>query len=56
MSIKELRKFYNLTQTQFSLITGVPVRTLQEWENGRRTPPAYVPNLIKFYLSKKIKN
>lgn len=55
MIIKELRSTYGLTQKQFSLLTGVPVRTLQDWENGRRNPPEYVTTLLKFYLDKKIK-
>lgn len=37
-SIKEARKASGLTQIRAAKIIGVPTRTLQEWEDGRRTP------------------
>jgi putative transcriptional regulator len=42
--IKGIRKQHNLTQAQFAAMIGVSLRTLQEWEQGRRTPegPAMV--------------
>ena len=30
--------------------TGIPVRTLEDWEAGRRTPPEYIPRLIEYQL------
>lgn len=47
---KTLRKAYNLTQAEMSEATGVPMRTLQGWENGTRTPPEYMLNLIETKL------
>ena len=29
---------------------GIPVRTLEDWEAGRRTPPEYIPRLIEYQL------
>ena len=29
---------------------GIPVRTLEDWEAGRRTPPEYIPRLIAYQL------
>ena len=29
---------------------GIPVRTLEDWEAGRRTPPEYIPRLISYQL------
>ena len=29
---------------------GIPVRTLEDWEAGRRTPPDYIPRLIAYQL------
>ena len=42
--IKSIRTSHKLTQAQFAAMIGVSVRTLQEWEQGRRTPegPAMV--------------
>ena len=28
--------------------TGIPVRTVEDWEAGRRTPPDYIPKLISY--------
>lgn len=37
-AMKEARKAAGLTQTKAAKIIGVNIRTLQEWEDGRRTP------------------
>lgn len=44
--IKELRKSTGLSQSRFAELTGVPVRTLQRWEQGQNTPPEYVTDMI----------
>ena len=41
-TIKELRESTGMSRTEFSEHTGIPVRTLEDWEAGRRTPPEYV--------------
>lgn len=46
MNIKELRLNCNMTQKEFALRFHIPVRTLQEWEQNRATPPSYVIELI----------
>jgi len=46
LTIKEARKQAKLTQTQLAERYGIPVRTLQDWEAGRRTPPEYVVTLL----------
>lgn len=46
MEIKELRKELNWTQKDLSDNLGIPKRTLEDWENDRRTPPIYVEKLI----------
>ena len=33
-----IRKDYGLSQDQFASLLGISVRTLQNWEQGRRTP------------------
>ena len=50
MSIKDLRLRTNLSQTKFADVVGIPVRTIQKWEQGERTPPDYVVKLIEYFL------
>ena len=39
--IKQLRESTGETRKEFSIHTGIPVRTLEDWEAGRRTLIAY---------------
>lgn len=48
--IKELRERTGMTRKEFSEHTGIPVRTLEDWEAARRTPPEYIPRLIAYQL------
>lgn len=48
--IKDLRESIGLSRKDFSEHTGIPVRTLEDWEAGRRTPPEYIPRLISYQL------
>ena len=48
--IKELRESIKLSRKEFSEHIGIPVRTLEDWEAGRRTPPEYIPRLISYQL------
>ena len=50
MKIKELRENIGMNRRQFSEHTGIPIRTLEDWEAGRRTPPEYVPRLLVYML------
>ena len=50
MRIKELRKEIGYTQAQFGALFGIPMRTIQDWELGYRTPPEYVINMIEELL------
>lgn len=49
-SIKDLRESTGMSRKEFSEHTGIPVRTLEDWEAGRRTPPEYIPRLIAYQL------
>ena len=49
-TIKELRESTGMSRKEFSEYTGIPVRTLEDWEAGRRTPPDYIPRLIAYQL------
>ena len=47
-TIKELRESTGMSRKEFSDHTGIPVRTLEDWEAARRTPPDYIPRLISY--------
>ena len=49
-TIKQLRESVGMTRKEFSQHTGIPVRTLEDWEASRRTPPEYIPRLIAYQL------
>jgi putative transcriptional regulator len=36
--IKMIRKSLNVSQSEFAMMIGISVRTLQNWEQGRRKP------------------
>lgn len=48
--IKKLRERTGMTRKAFSEYTGIPVRTLEDWEAGRRTPPEYIPRLLSYQI------
>ncbi len=48
--ITELRESVGENRYEFSEHLGIPVRTLEDWEAGRRTPPQYIPRLIEYQL------
>lgn len=50
MTVKELRAQTGLSQSQFAARFQIPVRTLQDWEQGHREPPSYVVAMIKRIL------
>ncbi|MGI6270562.1 MAG: helix-turn-helix domain-containing protein [Candidatus Howiella sp.] len=50
MSIKELRKETGMSQSKFAEKFEIPVRTLQKWEIGERTPPSYINKMIEKIL------
>lgn len=48
--IKSLREQTGMTRKEFSLHIGIPLRTIEDWESGRRNPPEYIPRLIAYQL------
>ena len=46
LTIKELRDRTGMSQRAFAERFGIPVRTLQEWEQERREPPEYVVAMV----------
>ena len=45
---RTLRKQTGLSMQRFGDKYGIPLRTVQAWENGDRIPPEYVYELLKF--------
>lgn len=46
MNIRQLRNEMGMTQSVFAMYFKIPIRTIQEWEQGRRKPPQYLINLL----------
>lgn len=42
----QARRLMGVTQAEFAKLLGVSVRTLQDWEQGRRTPTGAAQSLI----------
>lgn len=48
-TIKDIRHMTGLPQAEFGKrLGGIPLRTIQNWESGIRTPPEWVVELIAF--------
>lgn len=47
MNIKEIRQLTGLSQTAFGNKYGIPMRTIQNWENGKRECPSYLVSLLE---------
>ena len=45
-TIKEARKAAGLSQQGVTDTLGIPRRTLQDWETGKRTPPGWAEALV----------
>ena len=48
--IRELRKKTGLSQSKFSAKFGIPVRTLQQWEQGISAPPEYLVRMMEYIM------
>ena len=48
--IRELREKTGMTRKDFSIHIGIPLRTIEDWDAGRRKPPEYIPRLISYQL------
>lgn len=50
MKIKELRNLTGMSQREFALYFNISVRSIQEWEQERKSPPSYLVGLLKRIL------
>lgn len=56
MKIKELRQSTGMSQKQFAAYFGISFRTIQQWEQERSAPPAYLVGLLKRILDLEYSN
>lgn len=49
-TLKEIRETIGMNRSEFSRYMNIPVRTLEEWEAGRRKMPDYVLRLLTYYI------
>ncbi len=52
IDILKIRKSNNLTQQKFADALGVSVRTVQDWEQGRRHPDRRSKIALKAFIEK----
>ncbi len=50
MTIKEIRIQTGLSRKEFCERFSIPLRTMEEWEAGRRNPPEYIPRMLAYYV------
>lgn len=49
MAITELRKELGLTRIDFARLTGIPLSTLKDWDNGWHQPKDWAVPMIELY-------
>lgn len=54
--IAEMRHAARLTQQSMSDLLGIPKRTIENWESGVNSPPAWAAELLRFRLEAGKKN
>lgn len=50
MTILEYRESIGMSRAEFSRLTGIPIRTLEDWDAGRRNPAPWLTNMIIEYI------
>lgn len=53
---ERIRKMLGVSRAEFSRRYGIPLRTLEEWDAGRRVPPEYVVRLLERAVEEDMKN
>lgn len=47
MNTIEIRKILGISRAEFSRRYGIPVRTLEDWDYGKRKPPEWLLKLLE---------
>ena len=50
MTIKEMRTASGMTQQAFAGYFGIPKRSIENWEGGKRECPDYLLSLVRYKL------
>lgn len=50
MTVKHLREASGMTQKSFSEYFGIPKRSIENWEGGKRECPEYLLDLMEYKL------
>lgn len=50
LTIRDLCREHGLTQKALAERFGIPLRTVEDWSTGKRTPPDYVVRMIQQLL------
>jgi DNA-binding transcriptional regulator YiaG len=53
MTFKELRKLSGMTQQKYAAYFGIPRRTIEDWETGKRGCNEYLIALMEYKLIKE---
>ena len=53
MNIKEARAKHGLSQQQLANMTGIPKRSIENWDGGQRKCPEYVERMVVEYLEQQ---
>lgn len=56
MRINELRNMLGITQSEFAARYNIPLRTVQNWETGKRIPPTYIIELLETRIKSDLIN
>lgn len=51
--VRKIREQTGMELSEFADAVSIPARTLDNWETGRRKPPFYVIQLLKFWADHK---
>lgn len=51
--VKAIRAALGMSQAVFAAASGIPKRTIENWECGKSSPPDYVLRLLLYWAEKE---
>lgn len=55
-TVSDMRKTTGMSQREFAELFGIPVRTLQQWEQGKSAPSPYLITMMEKLLAQSVAN
>lgn len=49
--VREMREKMQVSRKEFAEHFSIPLRTIEDWEAGRRKPPEYLPRLMEYQIA-----